>query len=381
MCGLAGAFYAQNKERTDRPIRRILELYDDQAGRGQKGYGAVMVQQGLETVLYRATQELSIGVDLRLHSFLYDEPIGCLFHHRLPTSTPNTIQQTHPIFVSNTSLKYDYYVIHNGVIYNDDKVKEGHDSFIYTTLQEDGKFNDSEACAIEFALACENKKHEIKTRGAQALAAVVMDKETNKAVKVVFGTNGQNPLNYEFEKGYLEFASELKGEKCKSDTLYIFDLATGSLKTRGLKFVAPYYYPSPSTHTSNFKHGWEHEYNDEHDLPTIFQPKKVPLIGSKEPTAAEIVASLEADPGEDPGTDPGIDPMYEKIIEHADEMESLLLDYAHDLEDIDHASNPQIVDEALVKARKILENMRSEAMIKHYHPSLSAVDKTKLALK
>ena len=94
-----------------------------------------------------------------------------LFHHRCPTSTPNISEMAHPILVDNPLLKSKYYLIHNGIISNEDEKKKEHNArgFIYTTeaveqqvyqfaggnsvmYEKESCFNDSETLAVEFAL-------------------------------------------------------------------------------------------------------------------------------------------------------------------------------------------------------------------------------------
>jgi glutamine phosphoribosylpyrophosphate amidotransferase len=243
MCGIAGAFRAHKNKTLPliAPRLRAWELYQDQAARGSEGFGLSCFAFNQPTMTIRATTEATAYVDLRL---LAHEPDGVLLHHRWPTSTDNLVSQTHPIVIQHpTALKHSYLVAHNGIISNCQTMKGIHKAagFAYTTELPDKKFNDSESAAVEFALAIESKDHAIRTTGSQALAALQLDAATRQARAVYFATNGTNPLNFIHDPaaGYLEFASELQGgTPAVASTLYRFDLATGTLTTRPLAFVA-----------------------------------------------------------------------------------------------------------------------------------------------
>ena len=160
MCGLIGVFSKRNK----RAGQVAFELYTKQKGRGQKGYGYIALKNGKIVSIKRATDEDGIKSTL-----MKEDADAILFHHRLPTSTDNTLGTTHPIHVSHKSLDSDYYIAHNGIIHNshDLKIKHNELGFVYTTEHvmknvaeyRNGmiehidstvsKFNDSEALAIE----------------------------------------------------------------------------------------------------------------------------------------------------------------------------------------------------------------------------------------
>lgn len=213
MCGLIGAF---NKK--DNVISDIIEQYQDQKTRGSNGFGIIAINQNSFEIL-RATDDTKTLIDLRL----MQKTKAILFHHRMPTSTPNKMGQTHPIKVSHDELKHDWYIMHNGVISNDDELKKIHEEelgYVYTTkmyakweLQDGGRsvFNDSETFAIELARHLEGISGEIGTHGAAAFLALSVDKKTQKPLNIMWGTNGKNPLDSKNTHDTLLIASDIVG--------------------------------------------------------------------------------------------------------------------------------------------------------------------------
>ena len=175
MCGLVTVLSKKNKPAG----QYAFELYQKQATRGKDGYGYLAIQDGHIVNVARAKTETVI------RSMLMKEKADfIMFHHRLPTSTDNTIGTTHPMFVSHKELEFDYYFAHNGVITNAIYLKGKHDKLGYKYLTEHKiievaeythghdpeylstpvtKFNDSETLAIELARYIEGKSDTIET--------------------------------------------------------------------------------------------------------------------------------------------------------------------------------------------------------------------------
>ena len=193
----------------------------DQLSRGTEGFGAIFIDNKFKFKVERAVQETKILVDN------YFNPCKMMIlHHRTPSSSDNKINQTHPIVVEHESLKYNYLLIHNGIIKNGDELKEKHEKegFKYTTDdKEDDKFNDSECIAIEIAKFIEEKTKEIEAIGSCAFIALKYDKKTKTALKVYYGRN-TNPLKLAKSRNFLYLSSDGKGDDIKPDTLYNFDL-------------------------------------------------------------------------------------------------------------------------------------------------------------
>src|SRR3990167_550628 len=175
MCGLDFAYNFKGE-----PVNQKIEhIYENQRDRGREGFGMAVLSKGKDgkekLKTYRAVSELNMLIDLKMR-------LGhmIMFHHRQPTSTPNQIEQTHPLFVSNGSLKYDYLVVHNGIIHNDEEIKKTHEELGFQYLTEikeprfknsttfDIKFNDSEALAIELARYMEGQVERPMAHGSIA---------------------------------------------------------------------------------------------------------------------------------------------------------------------------------------------------------------------
>ena len=216
MCGIV---YVKRTDDKD-AIRATLKRYEEQASRGKQGFGFVAACDDRVVAYERDETEEGIKKKLKQldteaeeHKITIDE---LMFHHRFPTSTPNTENTAHPIFVSNNVLKFDYYVVHNGVVTNPLALRGYHDRllFEYTTEVEivtymqvkrdsrgrklpksqriheeriETKFNDSEALAIELALWNEDIIPKVRAEGSYAFVVWQVDKETKNIVKTHFG--------------------------------------------------------------------------------------------------------------------------------------------------------------------------------------------------
>jgi hypothetical protein len=215
MCGIIG--YISKQKKSDAG-RKIIEQYQDQHQRGTQGFGLISVHKD-HIDIERSTEPVKALLDARFS----DAPV-MMFHHRAPTSTDNKIRQTHPIVVSHDELKHDYYVIHNGVISNDDDLFKIHTEelgYVYTTLEKAtyespsrygyaassyhyNKFNDSESFAIELARYLEGRSEEIGTLGSVAFIALRVNKKTGTAIDMIWGCNDRNPVEFlETETGIL----------------------------------------------------------------------------------------------------------------------------------------------------------------------------------
>jgi predicted glutamine amidotransferase len=204
MCGI---IYVRRKNFS--PVRPLIKRYHEQSGRGTEGFGFVAVKDGVVVGYERAQTFGEIEKEMEK----YKDANEILFHHRYPTSTENTPEQAHPIFVSNPKLNSDYYVVHNGVLRNYQAKKEEHnkDGFVYNTeasvkkvltfnsgsvfeVEETSSYNDSEVLAIEFARWNEGLISRMDVNGSIALIAYEVDKETKKVKALHFGRNSGNPL-------------------------------------------------------------------------------------------------------------------------------------------------------------------------------------------
>lgn len=239
MCGLIFVL-----QRNDKPaVKKVRKLYHAQISRGRAGYGYVEIDGRNVGEFRRARFEAEIFSTLSK-----SKARSILFHHRIPTSTPNTPTTAHPIPLFNKKLKFDYYGEHNGMISNDKELKKAHekDGFTYVTELKKGVFsesekicyfddsgatvfNDSEALIIDLAQAIENGAEKIESKGSIAFIILQVEKGTNKAVKLYFGRNDRNPLKIDLNKDHIKLSSCGTGDDVEPHKLHCYDYATGEI--------------------------------------------------------------------------------------------------------------------------------------------------------
>jgi len=219
MCGIIASFnYDKNKKI---PVNRfIVNQYQKQIQRGTQGFGVMMIDEKNKIRIERSVRDSKAIADIYLNPTQ-----KMIFHHRLPSSSENTIKQTHPIEIDNGSLKDKYFVIHNGVIQNaSERLQyQSKELGFDITTHEDDMANDSEALAIDIARFIEKQTNKIKSAGSAAFIAIRVDKETNEVKKIYYGRNN-NPLKLAMTRGSIKISSEGPGVKIKEDMLYGFDL-------------------------------------------------------------------------------------------------------------------------------------------------------------
>lgn len=252
MCGIAFIMRKDGRQ----ALRQLRKVYEKQKGRGTQGFGCVAFTDNRIDNVFRSSKESDIFRDMRdLTS------TSILFHHRFPTSTPNFKEASHPIFVSNPRLQFDYYVVHNGVITNDDSLKEKHEKLgykyttemslvktsIWKTLGEeyqeskvdDVQYNDSEAMAIELAESIESNDKEVRAYGSMAFICIQCTKKTetqeSSIVNIFYGRN-TNPLILEDNGMYFKLSSEGNGEEIESHKLFKYNLASNIVFEKECEF-------------------------------------------------------------------------------------------------------------------------------------------------
>lgn len=236
MCGIIGAFN-DNKNQKENVNEWVIDTLQNQIDRGEKGFGIIFIDKSLKVIIKRACELTKTMLDLYMNNAKM-----IILHHRNPTSSANKLSQTHPILVENKSLKYKYYVVHNGIVSNDEDVKKAHKQlgFEYTTEYEkrwfsansDIKFNDSECIAIELARYIEKKTDTMAIIGSAAFIGLQVDKKTNKALNVYFGRNNGCPLNLAASRGKIRLSSEGQGTAITENFLYSFNLKDFKIKKR-----------------------------------------------------------------------------------------------------------------------------------------------------
>lgn len=222
----------------------VAKRYKAQKSRGSDGFGFISLDSGKVNSYTRAEKEGDIMKSLELHN-----TSEVIFHHRYPTSTPNFEQSAHPIKVSHPSLKHDYYVVHNGVITNDDELKAKHEAlgYVYTTelvqqykshnntIFESTMFNDSEALAIELAMNINKKGTGVDITGSVAFIALQVDKGNSNARRLFFGRNNGSPLKIKMADNFITITSEGEGTEVETHKLHCLEYNTNKLTVREFK--------------------------------------------------------------------------------------------------------------------------------------------------
>lgn len=259
MCGIITVYRKDKKNAS----KMVSKRYYKQKSRGSEGFGFLAVDSNHKIAeLVRSEGEKKI-----IDALSKNESPVILFHHRRPTSTPNLEDATHPIKVSHESLEYDYYVVHNGIISNDDELKKGHDDlgFKYTTLIQKKyitsqneytyeMYNDSEALAIELAQCIDGKKDTVDAIGSIAFVVFQVSKEDQKLENIYFGRNLSNPLKMHNKGEFFVLSSEGEGESIDHNKLYRYSIAEQKCFERELTF---------KTYTSHYV-GTGYSYRDYH---------------------------------------------------------------------------------------------------------------------
>lgn len=241
--------------------KSVYRRYQKQKNRGSEGFGYIAIKKN-KLVSYKRAK-----LESQIKEFIEKEDSNTIiFHHRYPTSTPNFMESAHPIKVSNTDLKYDYYLIHNGIISNADDLKEKHEKkgFVYNTeikkkwitsgqTYKEECFNDSESLAIEVALAIENNLNKIESKGSIAFICAKVEKSKNTIKAIYFGRNYGSPLKLSNQKQLLSIGSETEGDDVPTQKLHKLDLKTCEITVTDFEIPSSY---------SNFNRGWEYDYRD-----------------------------------------------------------------------------------------------------------------------
>lgn len=237
MCGIIFV-KADNKKIA---LAELLKQYEKQKTRGSEGFGFIGI--GKRDIEYkRSAYWEQIEKDLTKA-----KASEILFHHRYPTSTINIKECAHPIKVEHKELTKVYYVVHNGVITNDDTLKEKHEKLGYkyntevlTTYKTSGteyegasEYNDSESLAIELARYNEGLSDSIGTVGNVAFIMLECSIEGGP-LRLHYGRNEGNPLNRYKRGKLLVLASEGQGQEVEPNEWNEYEYSTGKLKKHSI---------------------------------------------------------------------------------------------------------------------------------------------------
>lgn len=224
MCGIVFKYNFDKKK----PVNNdILQQYDKQKGRGQKGFG---VFDGQFMNIVREADEDSI-----LNWLVKKNSNLILFHHRLPTSTINVSKAAHPFSTKDYFGKTQYILVHNGVIRNANELygEHGKLGIKYSSFLRDMTFNDSEALLWDLTLTLEGRQEKMKAQGSMAF--ILMKKVNGKLVDMFYGRN-TNPLVIRRTPESIELASEGEGVSILPNVLYNFNFKTKTTSKSEMEF-------------------------------------------------------------------------------------------------------------------------------------------------
>lgn len=208
--------------------KAVLKRYREQKARGTSGFGYVAIENDHIVSYQRAETENEIVALLSK-----EKASEIMFHHRQPTGTPNVRELAHPFLIENKALDHQYFIQHNGVIRNTDKLKEMHEKLgveyssemLKAFITKEGEqhvtgtaWNDSESLAVETALVLDGKKALIATEGPAAV--IGLQTKGKKVLTRFFFRNHLNPLKFHEDKQMLSITSMGNGAVVEDEKIY-----------------------------------------------------------------------------------------------------------------------------------------------------------------
>ncbi len=361
MCGI---IYA--KRNGGKISKGLLKRYYAQRTRGTQGFGFVAIQDGKVMGVDRFEDEKDAEKALR-----NCKSSAILFHHRMPTSTPNYKDMTHPIVVKNKILDSNYYVVHNGVLKNENELKLKHEvlGFEYTTnmretvttetkneviTTESESFNDSESLAIEVALFLDGKKQTIDTVGTVSFICI---ETTKKGIvkNIHYGHNFGNPLVLESEKGMTFVKSLGSGQPVPENQIATVNFKTDEKTVRDIAIGTIYAYNAPTV-----SYGYEKITPwggyDSHYARDIYRPipPTLPIIGDNSASIADPYYDIDDEYEEYEYTDSHLLDLWEEIeslneeIKNCNTILGSHIPHSHE-EDVFNSTNLFTCKESLAK--------------------------------
>lgn len=294
MCGIVKVRRLDGKKANN----KVIHEYNLQKYRGSEGFGFCSIKNGKMRNYVRHTTEKDIFSLLQA-----DDATDIMFHHRFPTSTENIMEASHPIIVKNKELDSIFYVVHNGIITNCQRLKAKHEllGYQYTTVITkylktmyneycyDSQFNDSESLAIELARYLSGKTSSIETVGSVAFIVLETDRKGN-AKKLYYGRNEGNPLTVTLTNK-VEVIASVGGVSIKSNTLYTYNYKTNKTEQKPFQ-VGSYSLPAyPSTYSST---NWGYTYGLPNDDSMYAEDNEYEAEKSKTRKKRDIEKQIQA---------------------------------------------------------------------------------------
>lgn len=356
MCGVIAKIKRHPDE--NNTAEEILSMFEGQKSRGTQGFGYVSFDDIL-TMYCRRQTRTEIEESIKTCSSR-----NFLFHHRIPTSTPNYADCAHPIKVSHKELKFDYYLIHNGMISNDYSLHEDHLAlgyeYITTVIKRDitksdsyeaVEFNDSESLAIDFARFIEAKQTKMKSRGSIAIIVLQVNKKTNVATRIFWGRNS-SPLTVDIDENSVTIRSEGGTENVPPNILFSLDLKTWKIDQSSVDIGEPAFI----SNYGGYNYGRDKDYDEDGVLKSWFKHKNLP-DGRKDLEPNEDEQAIL-----DQWSKEETDKIDIKIQEQLDTIQCLEDDIVWFTDKKDHVSAME-VKEKLAKEKVALDDLYSEREI------------------
>ena len=258
MCGIIYAKSFENKNVN----RRIRKMYFRQKSRGTDGYGFLAINSK-SFKLVRTIYEHDIMSKLK-----QIQAKEIIFHHRIPTSTKNSSNTNHPIVAISKNYSHNYYLVHNGIISNDESIKKEHYELgiKYSTVEKNGRFNDSECLLHDLALYLEGIKDENEFKVAGSVAFILLQtNKLNQPVALYFGRNHYNPLKIDYDKDeFIILSSEGNGKDIDPNILFRFDYKSKEITTKQFEFPS-YSYTCSYSRSGDY---YDNDYLERYDKET-----------------------------------------------------------------------------------------------------------------
>jgi len=286
-------------------------------------------------------------------------------HHRAPTSSENTLKQTHPIITSNKELQYDYITIHNGVINNAELLKDKHEKmqYKYTTKEKNKyseiEYNDSEALAIELARYIENKIDIMDINGYASFMVIQVNKKTKKINKIFFGKDSERAtLKLRMNENNIYISSEGPGYQIKKKMLYSFSMDELKIKIEKMNYKKQIQQPIISAYykTPGINAPYNYDYYEHH--PNYIQEKQ----SNTKPSTLQITEYSPDSPYAPEESAISINADLEKMVANKmDIIQNTILDYTEEILDptlINTITEDQVINSIRPYIKEMIEKSK-----------------------